>query len=293
MINHSLFEEQRCKRVLARLDSYVDGELLTETNLELLQHFQSCANCAAEAETRARLRLRLRTAVRDIQVPANLEARVRAGLREARTQQGGWSHRVMALAACLALCFGAWMVLQLGAVRSTAAWRESYVASVTNHLASIMRVGLGNHLHCSVFGKFAKQPPALESLLQEMAPEYRDLVEPVREKAPEGMPLMTAHQCRYHGRRFVHLAFLGKGQLLSLIITRKNDGESLDMDGLVPVLSAAGVPVYAAGAQKYHVAAFETAGYLVYTVSDLPRQKNMDVMVALAPAVTQFLKRLG
>src|SRR5689334_21323173 len=110
MTRDTLFEQQRCKRVLSRIDSYVDGELLAETNLDLLEHFRKCSGCAGEAAERTRLRNGVRTAVRGIQVPADLEARVRAGLRGRRNEAHGWSRHIMALAACLAICFGAWLV---------------------------------------------------------------------------------------------------------------------------------------------------------------------------------------
>jgi hypothetical protein len=133
----------------------------------------------------------------------------------------------------------------------------------------------------------------MESVQQEIAPEYRSLVTAVREKVPAGMDLMTAHQCRYHGRRFIHLAFRGRGQLLSLVIARKNQGESFDVEGVAPAMSAAGVPLYGAGVQRFQIAAVETGDYLVYTISDMSRQRNMEIMAAVAPGVVEFLNRLG
>lgn len=39
------FGEQACQNVREKLDSYIDSELLTETNLELMRHFQRCTAC--------------------------------------------------------------------------------------------------------------------------------------------------------------------------------------------------------------------------------------------------------
>jgi Putative zinc-finger len=293
MTRDTLFKQQRCKRVLDRLDSYVHGELLAETNLDLLEHFRTCSGCAGEAAERTRLRNRVRTAVRKIQVPSDLEARVRAGLRERRVESTGWSRQIMALAACLAICFGAWLVYQLGSVRTTAARQESYIASLTNRVASIMRVGLGDHIHCAVFKKYPSRPPSLAAVEAEIAPEYRELLPAVQEKIPQGMDLMTAHDCRYHGRHFVHVVFRGHGHLLSLVIARKSESESFDIEGIAPALSTAGVPVYAAAVQKFQIAAFETGEHLVYTISDLPGQRNTQVMAALVPAVKAMLAKIG
>ena len=63
------FGEQACQKVLARLDSYIDNELLTESSLELMEHFQRCTACTRESQERRNVRARLQTAVREVRVP--------------------------------------------------------------------------------------------------------------------------------------------------------------------------------------------------------------------------------
>ncbi|MCU1237074.1 MAG: putative transrane anti-sigma factor [Candidatus Solibacter sp.] len=76
------FRELLCRSVRARLDAYLDGELLIETNLEILLHFRGCHECRHELECRAQLRRRLKAAVREHFAPAHLAARVRERLRD-------------------------------------------------------------------------------------------------------------------------------------------------------------------------------------------------------------------
>jgi anti-sigma factor (TIGR02949 family) len=97
--------EQGCQKLLAKLDSYIDNELLTESNLELMEHFQRCAACTRESEERRNVRTRLQAAVRQVQAPQGLEDRVRNRLREARQPLPRRFH-LMSIAATLALCFG-------------------------------------------------------------------------------------------------------------------------------------------------------------------------------------------
>ena len=78
------FGEQACQKVLARLDSYIDNELLTESSLELMEHFQQCAACTRESQERRNVRARLQAAVREVRVPPGLEDRVRDRLRQTR-----------------------------------------------------------------------------------------------------------------------------------------------------------------------------------------------------------------
>ena len=124
------FGEQACQKVLARLDSYIDNELLTESSLELMEHFQRCTACTRESQERRNVRARLQTAVREVRVPQGLEDRVRDRLRQTREPRPKRFH-LMSIAATLAVCFGSWVAYQLGALRLTTASQESYVAAIS------------------------------------------------------------------------------------------------------------------------------------------------------------------
>jgi len=110
-LTHTKFGGQACQKVLARLDSYIDNELLTESSLELVEHFQRCTACTQESQERRNVRTRLRTAVREVKVPEGLEDRVRDRLRQTREPV---PKRVnfMLMAATLAVCFGTWAAYQ-------------------------------------------------------------------------------------------------------------------------------------------------------------------------------------
>src|SRR3954454_19352354 len=105
------FGEHACRKVQARLDSYIDSELLTESNLDLLEHLEGCATCTREVESRRYLRRRVQTAVREICVPAGLEARVSDCVRHAQRPQRRY-FSLMAIAATVAVCFGSWITYQ-------------------------------------------------------------------------------------------------------------------------------------------------------------------------------------
>jgi hypothetical protein len=77
------------------------------------------------------------------------------------------------------------------------------------------------------------------------------------------------------------------------VITRKANGESFGLAGMLPVLNESGIPMYQAGVQRFQIAAFETGDYLVYFISDLGKQQNTNQMLALAPRVKEFLLNPG
>lgn len=238
-----------------------------------------------------RMNERLKGAVQSVSAPPYLAARIRSGIGAVR-HRSVWAPRLMAVAATVAVCMGATVAYQLGYLRLTANSQESYVASVSNQVATIMRAGLRDHLHCAVFRKYPQEPPKVEDLARHMGPKYAGLMQIVRSHAPGGYRLMMAHQCKYQGRGFVHLALAKGGHMLSMVIAVKAEGESLATENLVPALSEAGIPIYRSGVQRFQIAAFESRDHLVYVISDLPQQKNMEMSVAIAPGVKEFLSRL-
>ena len=239
-----------------------------------------------------RLRTRLQQAVRGQEVPPFLEARIRRQIHSAEPAAVPWRRAWTIALAALMLVVGPGVAYQLGHLRFTAASQESFVVSTGHHLASIMRVGLGDHLHCAYFAKPSKTPPTTEQFVRDMGPGYAALIPVVRKHVPGNYRLEAAHQCKYHGRKFVHVVLMNDRQPISLIITNKVPGESFEADGLIPALAQSGLSIYRASAQKFELASFESRDHLVYLVSGLSGQTNMDQLFAMAPDVRSVLAKL-
>lgn len=231
---------------------------------------------------------RLQNAVHSVEPPPFLEARIRNSLSTAKPGRR-WLPRVIPAAAALAIVTGFGIAYQLGHLRLTVRSQESYIASVSTHIATLMRVGLGDHIHCSVFRKYPKNPPTTEQFIEKMNPQYAGLIPIVRSQIPDTYRMTLAHQCSYHRRRFVHLSLMSDSNMLSLVITRKGDGESFSTEDMLPALVQAGIPMYQSSVQRFQVTAFETRDYLVYFISDLPKLQNTNLMLALGPKVKDFL----
>jgi anti-sigma factor (TIGR02949 family) len=246
------FDELACRSTQAKLDAYVDDELLVETNLEIARHFERCQNCAKEATARREVRARVKTAVRLAPVPVGLEARVRERLRHSGRDRGTpWS--LMAIAAVIVLCFGSWFTYE----------------------QSMLRIGVGDHLHCAVIRQGFLKPVGQDKL----SAGFKPILAIAREQAPAGMYLTVAHECTYEGRKFVHVTFRDDRRLLSVLVTRKGAWEHLP-GGL-----------HAAKVKGFQAAGFETGDFLVYTVSDLSKGENLRVLSAMAPAIRTALKK--
>jgi len=236
---------------------------------------------------------RLKQAVRGVEAPEYLTRRLQARLR-ATEHPRTWRLNLVwaALGATAVVCLVLGLAYQSGYLRLSPGSREAYIASVSNKVPTLMRVGLGDHVHCSVFRKFPKEPPKVADLEKKLTAEYRPLIQVVQNNVPADYHLMIAHECRYHGRKFVHLSLKNDAHLLSLVIARKSDGESFGIEGVLPELVSSGIPIYRAGVQRFEMSAIESRDFLVYFVSDLPRQQNTEMMTAMAPQVNEFLRKL-
>lgn len=289
-MNRIQFGEGGCEKTRRYLDAYLSNELLVETNHEILRHLETCAACAGELEVRTRLRARLKSAVQTQPVPPELPARVRDRIRQPESRSWlsrNWSY---AMAAAVLVIGAAIWVGPSGTPLPDLADRAAqatYIRKVSAAVAPVFQPGLCDHIHCALFRKYPQDPPSLQEMESKLGAEYTGLLPLIGPAVPDGYKLVLAHQCTYAGRKFVHLTVRKGTDVISLVITRKNDGETFA--AFSPGTNASSVPVYQASTESYQVAGFESEHYLAFVVSDLKGKANLQIAAALAPAVRQLL----
>jgi anti-sigma factor (TIGR02949 family) len=300
-MNRIQFGQGGCEKTLRYLDSYISNELTVETNYEVLRHLEGCPGCAEELDTRTRLRTRLKAAVMAQGVPPELQVRIREQIRNRRSGnrlslawlKTGGSRWAGAMAAVLVVATGLWVnysAERMPALADRPA-QNAYIARVSANLAAVLKVGLGDHIHCSIFRKYPKESPPVEKMEGDLGPAYSGLLPVVRAAVPQGYRVIMAHQCSYAGRKFIHLTFEKDGGLLSLVIARKQDGEA--MAGMSPASQASGIPIYQSAAGRYEVAGFEAGIYNAYVVSELRSKANLQIAANMAAGVHEFLVKIA
>lgn len=287
--------ESNCADTVKLLDSFLVNEVTPEEFASISKHLEACPGCLQEFDVRRRLRTRVRGAVKQQPVDPYLRTRV---LATVRTQQQGagwfnWQRQISAAAAMLVICVGVFVAYQLGHLRWTTASQDSFIASLSKRVAGIMSVGLREHVHCSVFRKYPKVPRPLETVRRHLPDAYQPVIPMLAAHVPKEFHVAIAHECGYGDRDVVHIGMKGGSKLMSLIVTRKRAGDRFSAEHATAVLAAAGASVFTAGAQRFQIAALESREYLVYLVSDLPKEENSQIMVALAPQVRSYLDTLG
>jgi mycothiol system anti-sigma-R factor len=296
-MNTISFNEAVCKGIRTQLDHYLSNELSVETDHEVMKHLEACAACSTELEGRMRVKNLLRRAVQSETAPPALQQRIEGRIRASES-----SFSLLPFSPRWALAAAAAVVVALGGVMAVR-WRTNrlyddaraqaaYIRAVGAGLPRIETVGLADHLHCAVFRRFPKEYPAEAVAVQQLGPQFVQLVSKVKDRMPGEYRVVMAHRCSYAGRHYVHFVLKSDSNLLSLVITEKQPGESFSkMEASSG--SEVSVPVYEVAAKRFEVAGFESEGYLAFIVSDLDRKNNLQIAQNLAPLVAGFLNSIN
>jgi Putative zinc-finger len=290
-VNDSL--PKTCQGIRGHLNAYLSGEVSPSVRDEVSSHLSVCESCSGEFESRLKLKESLKTAVGRSPVPPFLEARVRESLRVKKGNRRPLWIWVPAFGVAAALAFAVWTGW-LG-MRNNHPWemarvdQERFIDTLYGQVGEVMRVGLGDHVHCTYFRKFPKNLPSAEELVTKIGPQYAALLPVVRQYAPAGDHVLMAHQCVFRDRSFIHIALDDHGKLVSLVITRKQPGESFGGGPAGLVGDSAGAKIYQAKAERFAVAGFEAGDYLAFVVSDHNEQENSQLAANLASPVRSIL----
>ena len=282
------FEDGHCKRIRSYLDSYLNNELMVETNHEVLRHLEACEDCSRSLEDRARLKAQLKRAVMQEYAPAALRERITTDLR--RSRGFSFSRVSLALAAAAAvLVIAAVTFFTWGPPKNQLSLQAKVApADVTGQ---ILKIGFDDHVFCAIDHHLANKQFTPEQMPEHLGPEYAGLVALVKERMTRDYSVAVGHRCHYQGREFIHLIMRNQSNVVSLVITRKN-AEAFPTNGVAAIAQAAGSPIYQAAWANQQIAGLETRDHLVFVVSNETSDANLQIATSLGPPVRDLLARL-
>lgn len=285
--------EMLCDSALEQMDRFMDGALTEAETERFAAHAGECEKCQAELELRERMRAGLRRAVRQPIDTARLEQRIHAAVHVEASRRFRWQPHTLALAATLLIAVGVGAAYQLRDLWSTAVDQDSYIAKISEGVTTIMRVGLKDHIDCVTFRKWPKQTPKVDELVTAMEPKFRPVARIVGANMPKTYEIVKAHHCAYQQRNYVHIAMKdGDGKYFSLVLARKENGETFASSSLRRVLDKPNFAVYGENVERFQIAGFETRDYLAYVIGDTTTESNTQLAGALAAPLREFLDSL-
>lgn len=300
MMNVVSMGDKGCERIRRYFDSYIDDELLIETNHEVLRHLATCAECTRILEERIQLKRAVKQTVSAQAAPATLLHDIKRAIaeEEQRSFFPAQFKLPAAIAAMLILVLGGVLMLRTIGLRNPGSSDTGgFFQAISAEARQIMKIGLADHIHCTLELGTWKEVISFERMkeatgITALGPEFINIVPLVEQKLGPDFQFIQAHRCTIEGRDYVHLIATGEnGIILSLVITRKN-GESIGGANTTASAAASGVAIYRDNQEQLEIAAFETDRFLAFVVSNLASTDNLKVTSDLAPAVSEFLSRV-
>jgi hypothetical protein len=268
----------QCRDVRNLADSFVSGELLTETNHEILRHLETCPECRAEVDARRALRAAVRRAFENApglgpspEFAASLRTALQRRASTTDTRRFGLRE------------WGAIAAMLLVAVALGVMFGGRWIGGI----GSLARAAVGDHRNCALKFRLAEKPISLDEAARQYDSAYRILETlPPADLMTEGgaAHVLERHACVYGGRRFAHIVLQYRGAPVSLLVTAL-DQDSPRVLGIFPGRALMGSST--GHVEDTAVVSVRTAHHMVFFVGDLP----LSDLVKLADAAAEPLSR--
>ena len=264
-----------CREVRELSDSFLAGELQTETNHAILHHLEGCPACRAEIDGRRLLRGALRGA---FERAPRLQPRPEfiaalAGIRNAETASRRWrAPRWLAIAATVAF-------ITLGGYRLFEARLSA---------DPLQRAAAGDHRYCALGmttdGRKATEIMSLSEAVHRYEAGFHVLeaVPPVEIPTPAGPArVMNRHSCVFDGWRFVHIVLQYRGTPVSLVVTRTASSGNANAAHALKATRTNDLTVMSLGSPSGY-SVFVVGGLSAADLTPLAHALSEDVVSALA-----------
>jgi hypothetical protein len=210
----------------------------------------------------------LRRAIDNEPVPRDLEARVRVRLASPG-RAAGWGRLVSSLVMLVIVVAGVLFVSH-------------------RRTSELLALGINDHVHCAIAGNYPRQTMRVE-MTEGLGPQFAPMLQPVVEAADMD-EIVSAHRCTIMGRSYVHVILRRGRMLLSVILTRRGNGDVFPGEALGRMVHHSEVPLHNASMAGYSVAGFESGEWLGYVVSAMPDSRNRELAERIAPVVENYTR---
>jgi hypothetical protein len=305
-------QEMDCRSFKDMLDSYLSQELAVETNHAMLRHAECCGVCRTEMAARRRLRETLRRACliekMSDETCERLRLRLRADIAGAAEEREvaparpkwlkapNWPNWITAVGRILPLRFAlpsaltvVSLIFVVGALSLFLLKRREPSRLAVELSPALFDESAGDHRMCATLFVNATAQAAMPESVKKYDPAYVAL-DQIAEAGAQGLRLRAAHVCGYGGRRFAHLVYTGNWELISLLVTERDD-RALKL-GKIPTDDSYADEMQQALREQLALGAYQTAKHIVLVVSNLPEKENVMLAERLAAPVTEYLRRV-
>lgn len=250
-----------CKDFREIADSYLSDELIVETNHEIFQHLENCADCRQELSRRRELREKLRFSLKnstEFQMNPAFAVRLRANLKDEALRKNSWfSWRVLTpVFASFLLIFGLTFIF-------------IYHPNQTSFAAELSKKAINQHEYCGL-----KHSKEWEKTSAQTPSEKTAFVNSLRDEETE---ILNVHNCKFEGKTFTHYILRHNGKLISVLKIASetaNQTNSKIEDSIICERE-----------KGLQVSRFTVGNEIIFVVSDMSEAENLQIARKLSDSV--------
>jgi len=311
-----------CQEFREMMDSYLAGELLVETNHEVLRHLENCPACRSELAARRELLAQMRSAVRnaaDAQINPVFARRLQNDLRQTALRPGIWgkldsgvfinSPIFAATMACLlvGIFFGAIWLRRASAPENIVAQqnqtdnRAETAPKPESGIGQIMQIAwqemthaaIGDHENCALHYRLKEDPITLTEAAVKYGRFNKDLdktvIDSLREVSGKKVAGESIGKIEFYD---AHSCVYNGRRFTHIELRRGKTTISVivtDSNSFAETDAA----TFNQTAENFQVSGFRAARHAVFVVSDLSKPENSAIAETLAPAVRRHIEEAG
>lgn len=250
-----------CKDFCEIADSYLSDELIVETNHEVFQHLESCANCRQELAIRREVREKLRVSVKnspDFQMNPSFANRLKTNLKDEAFRQKSWfSWKILT------------PVLTSLIVVASIIFIFFYQQIQTNYAAELSKKALNQHENCGL-----KHYKEWEKNVGKLPAEKISFVKALQDSDTQ---ILEVHNCKFEGKVFTHYILEHNGKVISVLKTASENVTQTNTNNEDSIVCKK--------EKGMQMSSFKFGDELVFVISDMSEAENLSIARQLSDAV--------
>lgn len=249
-----------CRDFREIADSYLSDELAVETNHEVFQHLENCANCRQELSLRRELREKLKFSLKtsaEFQMNPAFNNRLKANLKDEAFRKTSWFNwKILTpVFASFLLIFGLTFIF--------------FQPNQTSFAAELAQKAIKQHEDCGL-----KHLKEWEEQAGKIPFEKTVFVNSLKDAETE---ILEVHDCKFEGKIFTHYVLRHNGKIISVL---KTASENADQTNLKTESS-----IVCEREKGLQVSRFTVDSEMVFVISDMSETENLQLARKLSDSV--------
>lgn len=274
----------QCREFREISDSYLNDELLVETNHQVYSHLENCPDCRADFAARRELRAKVKKAVRnaeELRIDPIFLSTLQAGLREAALVKVWWKKPLFNPKFAIPVMATLLIALVMGIVYLKDSTNIDGLITqykLSKGLAEIALKAVGDHRDCAL-EKLGIWEAMSHTDYAEKAVYTEKVLKPLQASFSKNVEMLSVHDCIYQGKQFRHVVLRDGANIVSVFFA--------ETDVLTAPSDSPDNTIVSEIENGLQVASFYNKTQAILVVSDLPETANFNIARTLRDRLNQ------